>query len=257
MAADATHEQTLVGSSPSQPGLESVLRLDLRLAQQLSRDEQLKQCIDHLEHPSVIVHEIRSAIETTAQLLTRRAASRQARSDDDEPEELLLTHFPVGRDIELTATATDAFRCLASEVVVLPGTAPSEAFDGIDYVGQLCSEKQVIVLGTCESACDASPYLLLLRALNGLVELSLAFRHEQLPTAVSDEFEEAVCFDLHLVLPEPTQQADPLVSLTRDLAENVKNALQQHCPDLGLRDIHLLRMDVSDFSGRLDGEWTV
>ena len=255
MTTGVIGEQAGCGSSGVQPGSESVLRLDLRLARQLAHDEQLRQCIDHLENPSVLVAEVRSAIETTTKLLSRRSEEAGGSSREGTGE-LLLTHFPPGREISLGAPAS-AFRSLGSEVVVLPEVGTSESFDGIDYVGQLCADAQVLVLGTVESACDASPYLLLLRALSGLIELSLAFQHGHLPGELAHGVGEAACFDLHLVVSRSSEHQDALISLTRDLAENVCESLQRHFADLGLRHIHLARMDDVDFAGHLELEWTV
>jgi hypothetical protein len=238
----------------------TVLRLDHSLARTLSPDDQLKQCVDHLENPEVLVCEMVQAAQVVEQLLEASEVSPSPTADvGDVTDFLLLEHFYRDREVKVVSPDTRLFACLASNVEPLPSFAPESETDGLDYVGLMHGGEGVGVLGCVQSDCDPTPYLLLLRSLCGFVELSLALRsHRHRCSVLAEALGDRASFDLHLVLYEPVDPRDSLLQLTRDLAESVKHVIQnsEEMP-LRLRDIACLRMDPVEFLGELDLEWAV
>jgi hypothetical protein len=142
-----------------------------------------------------------------------------------------------------------------------PEDAPVEERHGLDYVGLVHAPRGGAALGAVSCDRESTPYLLLLRLLNGLAELAPRVQIERLEREITKGSLGAdAVFDLHLVLwnqpddPERTQ----LSLLTRDLAEVVKGGLVEawQFPDL-LRDILCLRMEASEFEGTLELDWRV
>lgn len=247
-------------SSPAPVDRRTVLRLDQSLARTLSPDDQLKQCVDHLENPKVLVYEMVQAAQVVEQLLAASEVAPCPTAEvGDLTDVLLLEHFYRDREVVVVSTDAQRFTCLASNVQPLPSFAPELETDGLDYVGLMHGGEGVGVLGCVQSDCDPTPYLLLLRSLCGLVELSLALRsHRNRCSVLAEALGDRASFDLHLVLYEPVDPSDSLLQLTRDLAESVKHSIQnsEEMP-LRLRDIACLRMDPAEFSGELDLEWAV
>jgi hypothetical protein len=241
-----------------------ILRLDHGLARTLDHEAQLKQCVDHLENPEVLGHELRQswlALERGFQaggaaVRTEGSAAAGSREDTDVLE---LEHFYPGREVEVAAPDVHFFECLASNLQPVARTVAEPDFDGLDYVGVVQVNTAHGVLGTIESKQDDSPYLLLLRALCGFVELAAALRCGRLAdTDLAGALGDETRFDLHLVLAAPVDRNAPLHQLTRDLAESVKRAaLEMKTPSLPLGDILCLSMDLAEFSGRLEHEWSV
>ena len=247
----------------SDPRQSTILRLDHGLARTLDQGAQLKQCVDHLENPEVLGHELRQSWLTVERVCRAvRAAPAPgpvAAVGREDTDVLELEHFYGGREVEVATPELHFFECLASNLQPLARAVEEPDFDGLDYVGLVQVNTARGVLGVIESKSDHSPYLLLLRALCGFVELAAALRcgglaDENLARALAGEPR----FDLHLVLSEPVDRDAPLHQLTRDLAESVKRAaVDMKTPSLPLGDILCLRMDLAGFSGRLEHEWIV
>jgi hypothetical protein len=263
MAKARTAGKNLQAVPPS-----SVLRLDHGLARSLDAEAQLQQCVDHLENPEVLSHElIQSFTAIERYFATTGAAaagSAAGNSDDsDESDVLELEHFYEGREVEIAATSpasgVQIFECVAGSLQPLPRQVEDERFDGIDYVGVLQLRAGRAVLGTVESKADATPYLLLLRALCGLTEMHAALKSGRLPSkSLARALAAEMRFDLHLVVGESIDRNSPLLQLTRDLAESVSRSVKATADHpLPLGEIVCLRMDLSDFSGRLELEWAV
>jgi hypothetical protein len=243
----------------------TALRRSYERARSFGFAEQVRECVDQLGHPEVVVAEVLEAF----QLVEEWARSREL-PPPGEPvdvsaidlEELSREHFYSTREITVVGRRY-SFTCLATGVDPLGDFRPSRggARDGLDFVGLTCDARRTPVLGTVVSDRDTSVYLLLLRGLACLAEMAPEAQVERLNKQF---FLGAVgrraAFDLHLVVgdePEGSERT-ALDQLTHDLAEKLKLAIRRHgrVPDI-LRDIVCLRMNRARFDGRLRLVWRV
>ena len=252
------------GTSGQVPAPSTVLRLDHGLARSLDAEAQLRQCVDHLENPEVLAHELIQSFNASLRFLETAGEERETgagEDDEDQSDVLELEHFYEGREVEVEveSESPQLFECVAGSLQPLArGKTDGDDFDGIDYVGVLQLRDGRAVLGTIESKRDATPYLLLLRSLCGLSEMRAALCAGRLPPDLARTLAEDTRFDLHLVVGDPIDRQSPLLQLTRDLAESVKRSIEQsEDHPLTLGDIVCLRMDLAGFEGRLGFEWGV
>jgi hypothetical protein len=235
-------------------------------ARRLDVSGQIRECVDYLQNPEILIFEfIQSfgAVESCCgpeDFSFRPPSSGEPLEDDLE---LTLEHFYESLEVSIVGADSEPFTCVASDLDPLPRPedAPVEERHGLDYVGLVHAPRGGAALGAVSCDHESTPYLLLLRLLNGLAELAPRVQIERLEREITKGSLGAdAVFDLHLVLwnqpddPERTQ----LSLLTRDLAEVVKGGLVEawQFPDL-LRDILCLRMEASEFEGTLELDWRV
>ncbi len=227
--------------------------------------EQVRECVDQLGHPEVVVGEVLEAFHRVEEWGRARELPPPGEPVDISAidlEELSREDFYATREIRVIGRRY-SFTCLANDVDPLGDLRPSRGGgrEGLDFVGLTCDAHRTPVLGTVQSDRDTSAYLLLLRGLACLAEMAPEAQVERLNKQF---FLGAVgrrpAFDLHLVVwDEPgSSERTTLEQLTHDLAEKLKLAIRQHgrVPDI-LHDIVCLRMNRARFDGRLRLAWRV
>jgi len=238
----------------SRPGPTSVatgMRRRYERAQRLDVAGQIREVVDYLENPEVLLAEFVDAY---------CAIEGCADADELILEEIsTITHgdplraiFTAGQEIQLDGLEIATARCVAGVVPLLaePG---EELRRGLDYLALVDGDEPTPVLGVVERLRGTTPYTLLMRALCCLTELAPGPHLER----VNDRlFKSALAagsrFDLHLVMQSEADHT--LAQLTRDLAEGFRQALadEWQFPDL-LRGICSLRLESA--SKRILVEW--
>ncbi|MCP5040080.1 MAG: hypothetical protein GY944_03555 [bacterium] len=252
--------------SESQPPFSRApLRRSYLRARRADTTGQLRECIDVLENPEIIVDEVLESFRAVSRAFDEgvlepdvlAAQSEQQIAAAVDPE-----WFYEGRDLSVLGDPC-SFTCLSSDVEPIPQRDPDakEATEGFDFVGITCNARARPVLGIVQSEADASAYPLLLRGLAGLAELAPAIQLERL----NHQFFKGALppepsFDLLLVTWYYDENADrcPICEFTRDISEVVKRALleQVEFPKV-LNDIVCLRMNPARFDFRLCFDWRV
>jgi hypothetical protein len=245
---------------------ESIPRSPLREAYERARSldlaGQIRECIDLLENPDLLVADI---VETFRQIDDRFAsgelvpadlarAGEALREGQDEPE-----WYYEGRDLSVLGGCS--FTCLSSGVEPLPRTKGEGECQGFDYVGLSCDASLGPVLGAVQSDLDNTAYLLLLRGLAGLAEMAPVAQIERMNRQYfKGALRTSPSFDLNLVTWEYTEgeERTPICQFTRDLSELVKKAIAQRSVfPRALRNIVCLRMNPLRFDGRMCFDWRV
>lgn len=222
---------------------------------------QMRECVDYLQHPEILMNEFVESFCTVQN--ANLADTSLYRTQPASGDELVLRDFFAGREICVSGEESFGFTCLASELTPLPDTRPGEAddCDGLDYVGLIAGTPAVPVLGAVQSPRDASAFVLLLRLLTSLAELTPEDQLQRLNDQLfKGALDGAARFDLHLVLWDVGDAAElaPLHQLTRDMADVFMSRVREEFlfPDV-LRNIVCLRMDPDDFDGQLEFLWSV
>jgi hypothetical protein len=225
-------------------------------AQGLEIAAQIREVVDYLENPEVLVAEFVDAycaIEGCADAdeLILEDVSTSARNDP------LREIFAAGRDLHIEGVDSAAARCVCGPVPLLaePGDALRR---GLDYVALVPGEIPTPVLGVIERVAGTTPYTLLMRALCCLAEVAPAPHLERVNERLfKNGLVAGARFDLHLVIRHsPASEPErTLAQLTRDLAEGFRQAIadEWQFPDL-LHGICCLRIDASSKRPVLD--WT-
>ncbi len=245
------------------------LRQSYLRACSLSLDEQLRECVDQLEHPELITSELIQAHAAVACELESASGDGPQGPSPSQPRDQ-SRHFYPTRDIFVLRDSS-SFTCLANDIVPLSlaGIAsaqhPETGHDGLDYVAVTCTREPQPVLGAVQSEQDRSAYPLLLRLLACFCELAHPVQADRIDRQYfHGMLGESPTFDLHLILWDDWREEDeppertPISQLTHDLAELAKAALQQRdsSPPM-LRDILCLQMNPTDFDARVRFDWRV
>jgi hypothetical protein len=226
---------------------------------------QLRECVDALENPGIIVSEVLESFHAVDRAFEQgllhpealAARSEQHIQRAEQPEWIYE-----GRDLSVLGDSC-SFTCLSSNVEPIPeGDAETKAStEGFDFVGITCNELPRPVLGTVQSEADASPFPLLLRALVGLAEMAPVIQLERLNHQFfKGALPPAPCFDLFLVTWSFDENAErtPICQFTRDISELVKRTILEQSEFPGvLNDIVCLRMNPERFDGRMRFDWRV
>jgi hypothetical protein len=225
-------------------------------AQGLEIAAQIREVVDYLENPEVLVAEFVDAycaIEGCADAdeLILEDVSTSAKKDP------LREIFAAGRDLHIEGAASAAARCVCGPVPLLaePGDALRR---GLDYVALVPGEIPTPVLGVIERVTGTTAYTLLMRALCCLAEVAPAPHLERVNERLfKNSLVAGARFDLHLVMRHsPASEPErTLAQLTHDLAEGFRQAIadEWQFPDL-LHGIWCLRIDASSKRPLLD--WT-
>lgn len=247
------------------------LRLNYERARTVDVAGQLRECIDVLENPDIIVSEVLESFHAVdrafeqgvlrPEILTARSQEHIERAE--EPE-----WFYQGRDLSVHGDSC-SFTCLSSNVEPIPLEWDSEKqfTEGFDFVGIACNQggetraRDRAVRDGRQRLSPASAYPLLLRALVGLAEIAPQVQLERLRRQFfKGALPEPPSFDLMLVTwcHDETADRTPTCQLTRDLAELVKCAILEQSSFPGvLNDVVCLRMNPDRFDGRMRFDWRV
>ncbi len=200
--------------------LTTPFRLHYEHCRALELAGQVQECTDHLQHPEVLLMEFFESYHQIERNWSPDQALRPPESD-----ELVLEPFHGSLEISIEVEDCEPERvvCLSGSMSPIPDELhPAISHRGLDYVGLLPGPPPHLVLGVAQASKEETPYLLLLRALNCLAELSPPLRVAQLgQELLRGQLSEDVRFDLHLGVTEPQSTAgwQALVELTRDMAE--------------------------------------
>ena len=236
----------------------------------LGSEEQLRECVEQLQHPELIASELKESRARVAHYLNEGGTAGPIRRADAlaEPAASNPSAFYRSREISVIRDSS-SFTCLEGAfdaLCVAGGASAGDRPEGLGSAGVTRPAAPRPVLGVAQFSRDDSAYALLLRMLASLCEIAHASQIERL---------DALCFggmlgacpnfDLHLVLWDDRLDEDggvpertPLNQLTHDLAEKVKAILlsRVESPAL-LGDILCLHMNPARFQGRLRFDWRV
>ena len=190
----------------------------------LDLNAQLVECADYIQNVELLVMEFLESYYLVERLW--QPNSELAGSHDDGDGELILEPFYESLELQIVDGPDDEGERLvglSGAVSPLPGEQhPALSRRGLDFVGLRDGEPAHIVLGVVQASKDETVFLLLLRALNALAELSPPLRVVQLGreiihAAIPEDAE----FSLQLGVSEPglAPEGTALGQLTRDLAE--------------------------------------
>lgn len=239
---------------PGPTSVATALRRRYERAQDLALEGQIRELVDYLENPEVLVAEFVDAycaIEGCAdpdELILESLATRTPRGE-------LRELFTPGRSVELEGSDEPALRCVAGSVPLL-GDAGDARQRGLDYVALVPGSIPTPVLGVLDRQPGTTPYILLMRALCCLAEVAPAPHLERVNRELfKGGLLAGTRFDLHLVLRSAPadEAARALGQLTHDLAEGFCQAIadEWQFPDL-LRRICCVCAE----GGRLRIDWS-
>ena len=199
-------------------------RAHLEHCKELGIRAQLVECVDYIQHIDILVSEfLESYYMVEGQWDPETSNSSEACS-----EELILEPFYDSFEFSLldpvSTLAGEAIVCVSGALSPLPSDQhPALSRRGLDFVGVQAGQAQHITLGVTQSSKTESVFVLLLRALNGLAELSPPLRMAKLGSDVLQQggIPENADFSLCLGIAEREDDADAqaLLEITRDLAE--------------------------------------
>jgi hypothetical protein len=244
----------------------TILRQRFERARGLPLDAQMRECIDYLQNPEVLIQEFvdaYTAVESCCDPDEHRFTKR-AKPDGAVPERIqTLDKVFASGAVTVFDTEPYAFQCVAREVAPFSGSAggPVPRLDGLDYVGRIVGPDAVGVLGVVQAGGEVSPYALFLRLITCLSELA---PDAQLRAADEELWKGGLGaepkFDLQMLLRETERDSasGTLRQLTHDLAEIFYAGVSEEWqfPDV-LRNVVCLVPAPADFDEQLIVEWCV
>ncbi|HXZ84308.1 MAG TPA: hypothetical protein VEI82_02355 [Myxococcota bacterium] len=244
----------------------TILRQRFERARALSLEAQMRECVDYLQNPEVLIQEFvdaYSAVENCCDAEEQHFQLTEPAPDDPAERRELLDRLFAARTVSVFDTVPFEFTCLARDVAAVSGGTGKLAprLDGLDYVGQLVDSEPVGVIGVVQQGAAATPYVLFLRLVTCLSELAPA---AQLAAADSALWKGALGaepkLDLQMVLNDSDCEPDQatLRQLTHDLAEAFYAGISEEWqfPDV-LRNIVCLLPSPPDSDELLILEWCV
>jgi len=224
----------------------------------------MRECVDYLQNPEVLVQEFVDAYTAVETCCDPDEQKFHVVAPDAAGERgQLLERMFAARTVPVFDTVPFEFTCLARDVVSVSGGTgqPLPRLDGLDYLGHMIDAEPVGVLGVIQHAEAATPYVLFLRLVTCLSELACS---AQLAAADTDLWKGALGvepkLDLHMILQEadaePSQAT--LRQLTHDLAEAFYAGISEEWqfPEV-LRNIVCLMPAPADSDEILILEWCV
>lgn len=245
--------------------LTTPFRAHLEHCQGLGTRAQLIECADYIQNIEILVSEFLESYYMVERLWDPEGAD----GGDAESDEMILEPFYksfefsfVDRESQL---AGDSILCVSGALCPLPSDQhPALSRHGLDFVGLRAGEAQHITLGATQSSKTESVFVLLLRALNGLAELSPPLRMAKLGSEVLQQggIPEDADFSLCLGISEHDDDdadAHALLELTRDLAEGFISQLEGVAQFSGtFSEVTCFEFDEDSFAlGRFDTVWRV
>lgn len=244
----------------------TALRRSFERARSFEPTAQIQELVEQLIHPGRLSAEVLDAYEVMHSCFEAGGEEKAEPEPDGAASPcnatLVEDFFWEARELKVLGDRC-SFTCLATNVHPLsPTAAASDGLStGLDYVGLTCDPSATLVLGVVQAPGDATAYPLLLRLLACLTEIAPPallecmnrrhFKGVARPTSK---------FDLNLVLWDRSErpETNPISELTRDLAENVKQGLQEsgRFPPI-LRDVVCMRMNPDRFDGRMRFDWRI
>ena len=244
----------------------TLLRQRFERARSLSVTAQVRECVDYLQNPEVLIQEfmdaytaVESCCDAAEQCFTVRAPRDGAAI---ERKALLDGVFGKG-PISVFDLVPYEFQCVARDVASLSQSVDRSArrADGLDYVGRVVDEEPLGVIGVAQAGAESSPYALFLRLITCLSELA---PDAQLRAADGALFKGGLGaepkLDLHLLLRESERDVSSgtLRELTHDLAEVFYSGVSEEwqVPDV-LRNVVCLVPAPPGSEEKLLVEWCV
>lgn len=250
-------------SSPSTPPFTS-LRSRYERARALDPEAQIRDCIDYLENPEILVTELLDAYAAIELSYTPPAPTERPPAADpsfDHPAGRMRPGSVITVCEPRLETELLSVTCLTGAYAPLdPLAEPRGDRAGFDYLGLARGDPPGPVLGTIQSDRDMTPYVLLLRLLASVAELAPPAQLEYLDQAV---FKGALGtkphFDLQILMrvPADVMPLTTLTQLTRDLGDVVLGSvtLASDFPDVmrGVLCMHQHR----EQAGAANFDWRV
>jgi len=249
------------------------LRKRFEHSRTLDAEAQLRECVEYLENPQILVSEFADSF-LTAEVFDNRQEDFCAHGQTSLPMrrwvDNIVQKLIEKENILVRLDPPYQFRYLAREIIPLWSSQGEPADDGADrrlggggisYVGVIEDGEPRPVLGVIKPKEDPTPYLSLHRLLTCLAEVSTAAQMERANRFLfKGMLPERPSFDLHIVAVDPSPDARPeaLSELTKDLAHQVNVLLKDEWqfPNL-LRNIVYASMKSDSFDASLDVEWCV
>lgn len=205
----------------------TLLRQRFERARSLSLAAQVRECVDYLQNPEVLIEEFidaYTAVESCCDPIEQRFKVRPAGDDAAKQRKAFLDAVFGAGPIPVFDVVPYEFECVARDVASLSQSVDRKALraDGLDYMGRISDESPLAVIGVVQAGLESSPYALFLRLITCLSELA---PDAQLRAADETLFKGGLGaepkLDLHLLLRESEAEtaAGTLRQLTHDLAE--------------------------------------
>ncbi|MBW2282049.1 MAG: hypothetical protein JRG76_04090 [Deltaproteobacteria bacterium] len=244
----------------------TALRERYQRAALLDAAGQMRECVEYLQHPEILVAEFSDSYLTASEYDRRdqefwappEDLPRRRVSDDVCDQLVRASQVRVLDDPE------HCFRYVAREIFPLRAELGGHAEGdrraaGLDYVGLIAADPCVPVLGVVHVPADRTVFLSLMRLLTCLAEVAT---EAQVDRANRFLFRGVLppepTFDLHVLTESPPDlDAQPPIShLTHDLANVFVTLLRDEWqfPNM-LRNIYCLRMSLKDFDGGMQVDW--
>ena len=244
----------------------TILRQRFERARGLPVEAQVRECVDYLQNPEVLIQEFvdaYTAVESCCDPDEQCFSLRKPRDAAAAERAKLLDRLFGQSAISVFDTVPYAFQCIARDVSSLSGTVGGavQRVDGLDYLGRIVDDEAVAVLGVVQVGMELSPYALFLRLITCLSELA---PDAQLRAADVSLFKGGLGaepkLDLHLLLRESDRDmaSSTLRQLTHDLAEVFMSGISEEWqfPDV-LRDIVCLVPAPAGSDEKLIVDWLV
>ncbi len=214
-------------AEPSTAFPSTLLRQRFERARSLPIAAQVRECVDYLQNPEVLIEEFidaYTAVESCCDPADQRfSVCTPADASAKERKASLDQLFGKGM-VSVFDLVPYEFLCVARDVSSVSRSLDLKRprADGLDYVGRIVGEEPLAVIGVAEYGEETSPYALFLRLITCLSELA--------PDAQLRAADEAIFkgglgaepkLDLHLLLRESEDEvaSGTLRQLTHDLAE--------------------------------------
>lgn len=193
----------------------------------LTLDEQVRECVDYLQNPEILISEF---VESYYQVEEKLDPEREDEALEASLSELVLEPFFDSLELHVRGRGgLETVRCVGGAFAPLPGELhPALEQQGLDYVGVRKGTSRT-VLGVTDTSQESSVFSLLLRGLNCLAELSPPFQMTRLRRHVlKDRVTPDAAFDLQIGIfqRQHDESEVSLLMLTRDLAETFKARIE-------------------------------
>jgi hypothetical protein len=224
---------------------------------------QLRECVDYLQYPDVLVQEF---LESYYLVERECDPEAQLKQEPDGERELVLEPFYESLEFCVRGASGRKHRlvCVSGALSPLPVEEhPALARKGLDYLGLGEGTPPDIILGVAEAPNEETSYLLLLRVLNCFAELAPPFQVARLGRQVlRNRVDPNARFNLQIAVSELDRSPElvTLESFTRDLADVFKQRSEKHPQFTGmLGSIDCLELDPNAeyFPEALDLRWSV
>lgn len=234
-------------------------REHLLLCRELSVQSQLAECVDYIHHIEVLVSEFLESY-----YMVERDFDPNAPVAAPEDEELVLEPFFESLELSLSDADADRMTCVCGALDPLTGMDHAALTRrGVDFVALANNESHQIVLGAVQSEKTESPFVLLLRGLSALAELSPPLRmatlgREVLHAGIPEDATFSLCLAIN-EFDEADEDLRALRELTRDLAEAFV-AQANDIPQLAgmIAKVYLCKLGATSLSdGRLETLWSL